>query len=169
MTIYSDDSAWNPLAVDAEVEEILGKYGILDERLKQKVTREARIRLTERATKDVTRLMATRALSAGWRPPPTALEPRSDDPMPPPASVQDRVLRWASLRPDFSARDLQRAVDWFDCAADVRCCLNGLVARGELEVLAARRRPGGGRLPSARYRVVKPPSAGATQHADSWR
>jgi hypothetical protein len=154
MTIYSDDGAWNPVIVDAEVDAILGRYGILSEGLRQKVVREARIRLTGRATRDVARLMAARALGAGWQPPSIAFEPLAYA-IPVTRSVQDRVLRWAAQRSDFSAREVQRAFDCFERAQDVRACLNGFVARGEIEVLATARRARTGRLPSPRYKVVR--------------
>lgn len=154
VTIYSDDDAWSPLVLQAEIELILERYGILDERLKRKVVRDARARLTHRAIRDVSRAMATHALGGGWRPPPSGFEPSLDTSLPVSASAQDRVLRWASLRSEFSLRDVQRAFDFFERAADVRSCLNGLVARGELEVLPLQRRANAGRLPSVRYRVI---------------
>lgn len=155
MTIYNDDGSWHSLVVDAEVAKVFERYGILDERIKRKVVRNARERLAARATRDVSRLMIARALGAGWRPPSPALEPLADMPTPASLSTQERLIRWGSLRPEFSLRDAQRALG-FETALDARVCLSGLVARGDIEVLAPPRRAGGGRLPSPHYRVVRP-------------
>jgi hypothetical protein len=150
MSAYSDDSAWDHDVVDAELAKVFADCGILTDGMKRRVLRHARRRLVERATRDASRVLAQQALGAGWTPPAPPPERFVDtQPLPVSESVQDRALRWARARGDFSARDLQRGCSHlFEKSADTHACLNGLVARGELETLPVRRRSGRGRLPS---------------------
>jgi len=144
----------------AAVEAVLDRHGVFDRSRRQRVRREAQRRLEERATKQVVRVLIQEALGQGWGAPPRsvdAFEPPQDFPVPVRQAVYNRVLRWIRERPDFSARDLQRASNWFETAGDVRAVVDGLVAQGEVEVLPAPLRwPGErGRPPGTRYRAVR--------------
>lgn len=150
------------MTMDAQseaVEAVLDRYG-LDESRRRRIRREAQHRLEGRATREVTRVLMSAALQ-GWRPPPSSSdvsELADDFALPIPQAVYQRVVRWARDAPgEFSVRDLQRASDWFDKAIDVRACLDGLVAQGEVEILPPELRwPGDrGRPPGTRYRAVR--------------
>jgi len=138
---------------DREMDEIFRRYGVVDDRRRARVIRVARARLLDRAIRDVSRLMVRRAMGEGWTPPPLPTEPWAD-PLPIGQATQDKLLRWASSRSDFSVRDVQRSTSWFAKAVDIRAALNGLVSRGLLEPVAVQRTRKHGRLPSPRYRVV---------------
>lgn len=157
MNTDGDPAAWGVPHSDPEIDRVLSRYGIRDEYQRRRVERLARAALTRRAVKDVTRVIQQRALEAGWSPPSAAREPMERLPLPTPTSVQDRVIRWARGREDFSVRDLQRACGWFETAVDVKTCLDGLVARGLLETMPSRRKRIRGRPPGPRYRATSPP------------
>lgn len=157
-------------AQSAAVEAVLDRHGILDHDRRRRIHKETVRRFDERATCDAVRVLTSEALGQGWRPPPSSCDVyESGDVFPVPIRqvVFARVLCWIRERPDFSVRDVMRASDWFQTAADARAVVDGLVARGEVEILAPPLRwPGErGRRPGTRYRAV--PGGSASEESGS--
>lgn len=145
-------------AQSAVVEAVLDKHGIRDPSRRRRVHLEAQRRLDERATKASLRALVCVALQ-GWRPPPSSCdvpEVPDDSPIPIRQDVYRRVVRWIRRAPgDFGVRDLMRGTG-VETAADARAVLDGLIARGEVQVLKPPLRwPGDvGRPCGPRYRAV---------------
>ncbi len=101
-------SDWDQAVIEAEVAAIFRKHGVVERRLQQKILRRARFQLEDRATRDVARVLAQAALARGWRPPERPAEQYFDAmPLPAPDAVENKVLRWARCRGDFSVRDVE--------------------------------------------------------------
>lgn len=147
-----------PPSVRRLLEQDLDRLGIDDPDKRRRLKGGAFHDLDRRIVDGLRRNMERRLSSRGWTPPCSDEPLFTGGPVLAPESVEQKVLRWARLRADFSARDVQRAFSWFESAADVKACLRGLTAQGVLERLPTSRPKGArGRMPSPRYRAVPIP------------
>jgi hypothetical protein len=154
-------------AVHRRLERDLDELGIVDPAKRRRLTGKTLHDLERRLVAGLRRNLEQDLVTRGWTPP-SAVEPlTAHNPALAPESVEAKVLRWARQRTEFTARDVQRALDWFETAAEVKACLAGLIARGHLESLPLHRPKGSrGRMPSPRYRALPMPD-GPTQQSVS--